>query len=122
MPFRWRSKLMLTLALVTVAPTQVRAAAANQMDYAACPVRHSPVYYCCEYSETTKVLYTKCNRPSGGDYESYYVVGWNKQRQVNFPYAMIHPSTQGFHYDEPSTVCRVQAVTNTLTGELTEQL
>ncbi|KAG6620920.1 P-type ATPase (P-ATPase) Superfamily [Phytophthora cinnamomi] len=99
---------------------QVRAA--NQMNFAACPVRHSPQYYCCEYSETTKVLYTRYNRPSGGGYESYYVDGWNKQRQVNYPYTMYHPNTQEFYYDEPSTVCRVQAVANTQTGELTEQL
>ncbi|KAF1776305.1 P-type ATPase, cytoplasmic domain N [Phytophthora cactorum] len=44
-----------------------------------------PEYLCCECTETTKVLYTKYNRPSGGDYESYYIDGWNKQRQVNFP-------------------------------------
>ncbi|KAG6583087.1 P-type ATPase (P-ATPase) Superfamily [Phytophthora cinnamomi] len=92
------------------------------MDFAACPVRHSPQYYCCEYSETTKVLYTRYNQPSGGGYESYYVDGWNKQRQVNYPYTMYHPNTQEFYYDEPSTVCRVQAVANTQTGELTEQL
>eukprot|EP00644_Phytophthora_capsici_P009376 jgi/Phyca11/106905/e_gw1.13.445.1 len=59
------------------------------MDFAACPVRHAPEYYCCEYSETTKVIYTKYNRPSGGDYESYYVDGWNKQRQVNYPYVIL---------------------------------
>ncbi|KAL4094833.1 hypothetical protein PRIC1_010486 [Phytophthora ramorum] len=92
------------------------------MDFAACPVRHSPQYYCCEYSESTKVLYTKFNRPSGGDYESYYVDGWNKQRQVNFPYTMYHPSTPTFYYDDPSTMCRVHAVANTETGELTEEL
>ncbi|KAF1776312.1 P-type ATPase, cytoplasmic domain N [Phytophthora cactorum] len=60
---RWSTMLLPTLALATFAPTQVRAAAADQMDFAACPVRHSPEYYCCEYSETTKVLYTKYNRP-----------------------------------------------------------
>ncbi|KAJ8578130.1 hypothetical protein ON010_g1077 [Phytophthora cinnamomi] len=89
---RWGSALLPTLALATLAPTQVRAAAANQMDFAACPVRHSPQYYCCEYSETTKVLYTRYNQPSGGGYESYYVDGWNKQRQVNYPYTMYHPN------------------------------
>ncbi|POM77397.1 P-type ATPase (P-ATPase) Superfamily, partial [Phytophthora palmivora] len=92
------------------------------MDFAACPVRHTPEYYCCEYSETTKVLYTKYNRPSGGDYESYYIDGWNKQRQVNFPYTMYHPTTQEFYYDEPNSICRVQAVANTETGELSEKL
>ncbi|KAH7488979.1 Polyamine-transporting ATPase 13A2 [Phytophthora ramorum] len=119
---RWSSILLPTLALATLAPSQVRAAAADQMDFAACPVRHSPQYYCCEYSESTKVLYTKFNRPSGGDYESYYVDGWNKQRQVNFPYTMYHPSTPTFYYDDPSTMCRVHAVANTETGELTEEL
>ncbi|KAG6943928.1 hypothetical protein JG687_00018155, partial [Phytophthora cactorum] len=119
---RWSTMLLPTLALATFAPTQVRAAAADQMDFAACPVRHSPEYYCCEYSETTKVLYTKYNRPSGGDYESYYIDGWNEQRQVNFPYTMYHPTTQEFYYDDPSTICRVQAVANTETGELTEEL
>ncbi|EGZ11144.1 hypothetical protein PHYSODRAFT_337897 [Phytophthora sojae] len=107
---RWSSALLPTLALAALAPTQVRAAAADQMDFAACPVRHSPEYHCCEYSETTKTT------------ESYYVDGWNKQRQVNFPYTMYHPTTQEFYYNEPSSVCRVQAVANTETGELTEQL
>ncbi|KAL3660746.1 hypothetical protein V7S43_014153 [Phytophthora oleae] len=81
---------------------QVNAAAANQMDFAACPVRHSPEYYCCEYSTATKVLYTKYNRPSGGDYESYYVDGWNKQRQVNFPFSMYQPNTRKFNYTTPT--------------------
>ncbi|OWZ08743.1 P-type ATPase (P-ATPase), partial [Phytophthora megakarya] len=92
------------------------------MDFVACPVRHTPVYYCCEYSTSTKVLYTKYNRPSGGDYESYYVEGWNKQRQVNFPYTMYHPQTPKFHYNDPNSICRVQAIANTATGELTEEL
>ncbi|POM68084.1 P-type ATPase (P-ATPase) Superfamily, partial [Phytophthora palmivora] len=92
------------------------------MDFAACPIRHSPEYYCCEYSETTKVLYTKYNRPSGGDYESYYIDGWNKQRQVNFPYVMYHPQTPKFYYNNPNSICRVQAVANTETGELSEEL
>lgn len=68
------------------------------------------------------MLYTKYNRPSGGDYESYYVDGWEKQRQVNFPYTMYHPSTPPFNYTDPSTVCRVQAIANTATGKLTEEL
>ncbi|KAF1785411.1 P-type ATPase, cytoplasmic domain N [Phytophthora cactorum] len=98
---RWSSMLLPTLAL---APSQVHSSSANQMDFAACLIQHSPEYLCCECTETTKVLYTKYNRPSGGDYESY-IDGWNKQRQVNFP-----------------TICRVQAVANTETGELTEEL
>ncbi|GMF15987.1 unnamed protein product [Phytophthora lilii] len=119
---RWSSTLLPTVVLATLAPVQVNAAAANQMDFAACPVRHTPEYYCCEYSETTKVLYTKYNRPAGGDFESYYVDGWSKERQVNFPYVMYHPSTQEFYYDKPDTVCRVQAVADTKTGKLTEEL
>ncbi|EEY64419.1 uncharacterized protein PITG_22571 [Phytophthora infestans T30-4] len=54
----------------------------------ACPIRHSPKFYCCEYSGTTTVVYTKYNRPVGGDYESFYIDGWNKQRQVNYPYVI----------------------------------
>ncbi|ETI31700.1 hypothetical protein F443_21362 [Phytophthora nicotianae P1569] len=119
---RWSPVLLSTLALATLAPVQVHSSSANQMDFAACPIRHSPEYYCCEYSETTKVLYTKYNRPSGGDYESYYIDGWNKQRQVNFPYVMYHPQTPKFYYNDPSTICRVQAVANTETDELTEEL
>ncbi|OWZ08742.1 P-type ATPase (P-ATPase), partial [Phytophthora megakarya] len=119
---RWSSMLLPTVALAAFAPVQVRAAAADQMDFAACPVRHTPEYYCCEYTSTNKVLYTKFNRPAGGDYESYYVDGWNKQRQVNYPYTMYHPDTQEFYYDEPNSICRVQAVVNSATGELTEQL
>ncbi|CEG45877.1 p-type atpase (p-atpase) superfamily [Plasmopara halstedii] len=115
-------KLLLALVISIFAPAQVRAAAANQMDFAACPVRHTPEYYCCEYSDLTKVLYTKYNRPSGGDYESYYVDGWKQQRQVNFPYTMYHPSTPKFFYDDPSTICRVQAVIDPKTVMLMEKL
>ncbi|CAH0519300.1 unnamed protein product [Peronospora belbahrii] len=92
------------------------------MDFDACPIRHSPEYYCCEISETTKELFTKYNRPYGGDYESYYVEGWSKQRQVNFPYTMYHPDTPKFYYNEPDTICRVQAIVNPKTGELIEEL
>ncbi|KAG2794779.1 hypothetical protein PC112_g22906 [Phytophthora cactorum] len=92
------------------------------MDFAACLIQHSPEYLCCECTETTKVLYTKYNRPSGGDYESYYIDGWNKQRQVNFPYVMYHPQPPKFYYNDPSTICRVQAVANMETGELMEEL
>ncbi|KAG4038753.1 hypothetical protein PC123_g25685, partial [Phytophthora cactorum] len=67
---RWSSMLLPTLAL---APSQVHSSNANQMDFAACLIQHSPEYLCCECTETTKVLYTKYNRPSGGDYESYYI-------------------------------------------------
>ncbi|CAI5728956.1 unnamed protein product [Peronospora destructor] len=119
---RGSSSLMSILILGTLAPLDVNAAAANQMDFAACPVQHSPEYYCCEISDTTLELFTKYNRPSGGDYESYYVDGWSKQRQVNFPYTMYHPSTQEFYYNEPDTVYRVQAIVNSETGELMEKL
>ncbi|OWZ00105.1 P-type ATPase (P-ATPase), partial [Phytophthora megakarya] len=118
---RWSSLLLSTLALATLAPVRVDSAA-NQLDFAACPVQHTPEYYCCEYSKSTKVLYTKYNRPSGGDYESYYIDGWNKQRQVNFPYTMYNPNTPTFNYTDPNTVCRVQAVTNKATGKLREEL
>ncbi|KAG4037553.1 hypothetical protein PC123_g26883, partial [Phytophthora cactorum] len=110
------------LALAALASIQVCAAPAHQRDFAACPVRHSLEYYCCEYSEDVKVLYTKYNRPSGGDYETYYVDGWSKQRQVNFPFTMYHPSTPTFNYTDPSTVCGVQAVVNKETGKITEEL
>ncbi|KAG2819029.1 hypothetical protein PC118_g22869, partial [Phytophthora cactorum] len=116
---RWSSMLLPTLAL---APSQVHSSNANQMDFAACLIQHSPEYLCCECTETTKVLYTKYNRPSGGDYESYYIDGWNKQRQVNFPYVMYHPQPPKFYYNDPSTICRVQAVANMETGELMEEL
>lgn len=75
----------------------------------ACPIRHSPKFYCCEYSGTTTVVYTKYNRPVGGDYESFYIDGWNKQRQVNYPYVMYDTQTPKFYYNDPSTICRVQA-------------
>ncbi|KAG2764160.1 Cation-transporting ATPase 13A2 [Phytophthora cactorum] len=110
------------LALAALASIQVCAAPAHQRDFAACPVCHSLEYYCCEYSEDVKVLYTKYNRPSGGDYETYYVDGWSKQRQVNFPFTMYHPSTPTFNYTDPSTVCGVQAVVNKETGKITEEL
>ncbi|TDH69884.1 hypothetical protein CCR75_008585 [Bremia lactucae] len=114
--------LPILVVLILVVPTHVRAAAAHQRDFAACPVRHAPEYYCCEYAEAAKVVYTKYNRPSGGKYASYYVDGWKEQRQVNFPYTMYHPTTQEFYYNDPTTICRVQAVANSVTGVLTENL
>ncbi|RLN66613.1 hypothetical protein BBJ28_00021017, partial [Nothophytophthora sp. Chile5] len=116
-----RTLLLPALALLASAPGG-DAASANQMDFAACPIRHSPEYYCCEYSADTKVVYTKYNRPSGGDYASYYVDGWNKQRQVNYPYTMYHPKTPKFYYNEPETVCRVRSVADSTTGVLAEEL
>ncbi|KAI9918223.1 hypothetical protein PsorP6_011522 [Peronosclerospora sorghi] len=116
--------LVSSVTLVAFAPLQLaNAAAADQMDYAACPVRHRPEYYCCEYSSTTKVKYTRFNRPAGGDYEPYYVEGWRQARQVNFPYTMYHPDTPTFYYDQPDTICRVQAIlANSETGKLSETL
>ncbi|CAI5741640.1 unnamed protein product [Hyaloperonospora brassicae] len=120
---RWASSVVAVVVALTAAVVQqVHAAAAHQMDFAACPVRHRPEYYCCEYSETTRELFTKYNRPTGGAFESYYVTGWAAQRQVNFPYTMYHPSTQKFYYDKPDTICRVQAIVDTATGALTEAL
>ncbi|KAE9035106.1 hypothetical protein PR001_g7636 [Phytophthora rubi] len=34
-----------TQALAALAPVQVRATSADQMDFAACPIRHSPECY-----------------------------------------------------------------------------
>ncbi|KAJ0409587.1 hypothetical protein P43SY_008459 [Pythium insidiosum] len=81
----------------------------SQLDYPACAVNHQPVYYCCEYG-SEKELYTRYNRPSGGDFDSFYEEGWHVRRRVNFPDAFFTPDSPDFHYDKPEEVCRVQRI------------
>ncbi|KAL3670651.1 hypothetical protein V7S43_003841 [Phytophthora oleae] len=97
------------LVSVALLPTVlVLAEQANQLDFAACPVRHSPDYYCCKYSETTMEIYTKFNRPTGGAYDSFYRKGWNEGRRVNYPYHKFTPDSPTYYYDDPNSVCRMQ--------------
>ncbi|DAZ96102.1 TPA: hypothetical protein N0F65_000650 [Lagenidium giganteum] len=92
----------------------------KQTEYAACPINHSPEFYCCEINPDTKIVYTKYNRPKGGDYESYYEEGWNLARQINLPDAKYKPDSPEFHYNDPSKTCRVLAVVQD--GKLVETL
>ncbi|RLN44786.1 hypothetical protein BBJ29_009686, partial [Phytophthora kernoviae] len=110
-------------AVLSVAILSTNAEQANQLDFAACPVSHSPEYYCCKYSETTMEIYTKYNRPVGGSYEDYYRKGWNEGRRVNYPYHKFTPSSPTYYYDEPSSVCRMHVVvTDFSTGTMTYEL
>ncbi|KAF1787865.1 hypothetical protein GQ600_13155 [Phytophthora cactorum] len=94
-------------------------AAANPMDYPACPQRHQPEFYCCSTSSTTREVYTKFHRPTGGSYEDDYKTGWALPRQVNFPYVRYTPDSPIFTYDDPESVCRIQTVVvDFQTGEL----
>ncbi|KAF4315024.1 hypothetical protein JM18_009565, partial [Phytophthora kernoviae] len=110
-------------AVLSVAILSTNAEQANQLDFAARPVSHSPEYYCCKYSETTMEIYTKYNRPMGGSYEDYYRKGWNEGRRVNYPYRKFTPSSPTYYYDEPSSVCRMHVVvTDFSTGAMTYEL
>ncbi|KAF1773495.1 P-type ATPase, cytoplasmic domain N [Phytophthora cactorum] len=94
-------------------------AAANPMDYPACPQRHQPEFYCCSTSSTTREVYTKFHRPTGGSYEDDYKTGWALPRQVNFPYVRYTPDSPIFTYDDPESACRIQTVVvDFQTGEL----
>ncbi|KAG2774185.1 putative cation-transporting ATPase 13A3 [Phytophthora cactorum] len=98
-------------------------AAANPMDYPACPQRHQPEFYCCSTSSTTREVYTKFHRPTGGSYEDDYKTGWALPRQVNFPYVRYTPDSPIFTYDDPESVCRIQTVVvDFQTGELQQKL
>ncbi|EGZ08658.1 hypothetical protein PHYSODRAFT_318641 [Phytophthora sojae] len=89
------------------------------MDYEACPQRHHPEYFCCSTSASTREVFTKFNRPTGGTYEDNYRAGWSQPRQVNFPYVRYTPDTPVFSYDDSASICRVQTVMiDPETGEL----
>ncbi|GMF34884.1 unnamed protein product [Phytophthora fragariaefolia] len=97
--------------------------AANPMDYPACPQRHQPEFFCCSTSASTREVYTKFRRPTGGSYEKEYQAGWAQPRQVNFPYMRYTPDTPSFSYNDPASICRVQTVvTDSETGELQQTL
>ncbi|TYZ64953.1 hypothetical protein PybrP1_010260 [[Pythium] brassicae (nom. inval.)] len=124
-PFRLTTKAALTLllAVVSTRSATVHAASGNPLDFAACPERHSPEFYCCKYSETTMEVYTKFRLPTGGDFESDYREGWAESRKVNFPYHKFTPPTPSFRYDRPDTICRVRVVvTDYSTGARSEEL
>jgi predicted P-type ATPase len=112
-----------TVLLAFAATIGVVEAAADPMDYPACPQRHRPEFYCCSMSATTREVFTKFHRPSGGSYEQDYALGWGQPRQVNFPYVRYTPDTPSFAYDEPASVCRIQTVVaDPETGELEQRL
>ncbi|KAJ0409586.1 hypothetical protein P43SY_008458 [Pythium insidiosum] len=101
--------LAAAVASALVATLDPVSATDSQLDYPACAVNHQPVYYCCEYG-SEKELYTRYNRPSGGDFDSFYEEGWHVRRRVNFPDAFFTPDSPDFHYDKPEEVCRVQRI------------
>ncbi|KAG6618629.1 P-type ATPase (P-ATPase) [Phytophthora cinnamomi] len=97
--------------------------AANPMDYPACPQRHQPEYFCCSTSTSTREVFTKFRRPTGGSYEEDYQAGWAQARQVNFPYVRYTPDTPSYLYDDPASICRMQTVViDSETGELQQTL
>lgn len=118
---RWRYLSVLTASVVSILLSarayQVDAARAQE-DFPACAVNHEPQYYCCETGMRMgdgnivpmREVYTRLNRPSGGDYGQYYEAGWKKPRQVNFPGDSATPNTPVFRYDDPSSVCRIRRV------------
>ncbi|KAH7460028.1 putative cation-transporting ATPase 13A5 [Phytophthora ramorum] len=111
------------LALAVVPMAFVHAEQANQLAFAACPVSHSPEYYCCQYSSSNMEIYTKFNLPTGGSYDEFYRKGWNEGRRVNYPYHKFTPDSPTFYYDEPSSVCRMQVVvTDFSSGSMTYEL
>ncbi|DAZ97714.1 TPA: hypothetical protein N0F65_009613 [Lagenidium giganteum] len=98
-----------------------------QKDYPACPVNHSPKYYCCMTTPESGVIYMRYNRPSGKDkngndlpFVKYYEEGWNKARQINLPNAKYKPDTPEYKYDEPEKTCRVMAIVRD--GAITEEV
>ncbi|KAE8999169.1 putative cation-transporting ATPase 13A3 [Phytophthora rubi] len=113
----------LSAVVVIFAIVQSVDGAANPMDYAACPQRHQPEYFCCSTSASTREVFTKFRRPVGGSYEADYEAGWAQPRQVNFPYARYTPVTPAFSYDDPASICRMQTVViDSETGELQQTL
>ncbi|ETP11523.1 hypothetical protein F441_12937 [Phytophthora nicotianae CJ01A1] len=98
-------------------------AAANPMGYPACPQHHQPEFYCCSTSSTTREVYTKFHRPTGGSYEDDYKTGWAQPRQVNFPYVRYSPDSPVFTYTDAKSVCRIQSVViDFQTGKLQQNL
>ncbi|TMW55563.1 hypothetical protein Poli38472_010445 [Pythium oligandrum] len=122
-----KQSLRLSLAVAAVTALahldSVHAKTANPLDFPACPESHSPEYYCCEYSDTVKHVYTKYNLPTGGSFEDVFRDGWKMARQVNYPYHKFTPDTPKYYYDQPETICRMRTVVvNSKTGEIKQEL
>lgn len=90
------------------------AAMMDQSGYPACAANHNPVYYCCAYTNaagsTERELFTKFEKPHGGEYSEYYDEGWKLARQVNFPSSQFSPDSPTFDYEVPESVCRIQRI------------
>ncbi|TMW57735.1 hypothetical protein Poli38472_014338 [Pythium oligandrum] len=113
----------LTLAALTALP--LVAATAPQSRFPACPINHNPKFYCCEVSETEKILYTEYNRPTGGPWESYYEEGWKQARQIYYQpppdkISMYAPDTPEFVYGDKTNMCRMLDVV--VNGTLTTKM
>lgn len=104
--------------VATLAP-QV-AATASQYDYAACPINHAPQFYCCDLGtaegaeKPSYALYTRFNRPEGGEFASYYEEGWKKSRQINWvpdgqELSMYRPDSPSYTYGDKEKTCRLVA-------------
>ncbi|GLE06646.1 hypothetical protein PINS_up016040 [Pythium insidiosum] len=119
-PLSRRRALVVAAVIGLVAMLDPVSATDSQLEYPACAVNHQPIYYCCEYGEQ-KELYTRYNRPTGGDLDSFYQEGWHTKRRVNFPDAFFTPDSPDFHYDKPEEVCRVQRIVQS-DGSLRETL
>nr|CCA23951.1 cationtransporting ATPase putative [Albugo laibachii Nc14] len=81
-----------------------------QSEYPACHIHHNPEYWCCEYTSTIRLLYTKYTRPEGGEYGVYYKHGWNVPRRVDYPHKMYTPLTPTFQYTNSSHLCRLSSI------------
>ncbi|CCI41369.1 unnamed protein product [Albugo candida] len=82
----------------------------SRSEYPACPIHHNPEYWCCEYTPTIRLLYTKYTRPHGGEYGIYYKHGWNLPRRVDYPHKMYTPLTPTFRYTNSSHLCRLSSI------------
>ncbi|DAZ99712.1 TPA: LOW QUALITY PROTEIN: hypothetical protein N0F65_000890 [Lagenidium giganteum] len=82
----------------------------DQRVHPGCPSNHAPQYYCCTSGDGKSELFTRYQRPQGGDYESYYADAWKLERRVNFPEVLYTPSTPDFTYDNPDHICRIQTI------------
>lgn len=98
--------------------TLIQAKTADPTAFPACPVNHSPLYFCCQYDQDTQHVFTRYLLPEEFD---VWKQGWAQSRQINFPYAKYSPDTPSFQYTDPSTICRIQARVDG-NGEIVEKI
>ncbi|DBA01044.1 TPA: hypothetical protein N0F65_002654 [Lagenidium giganteum] len=107
MVVRRRPATVLLLLLVMAGAVD---ALERQERYAGCPANHHAQYVCCHLGNEQKEVFTRYERPRGGDYEAYYEHAWRQSRQVNFPEVRFSPDTPLFQYDDAASSCRVHSI------------